>query len=114
MIDLLIIGGLSAISAIAKSQTPQAKLQKIQDDFKEGKISPQQAQEQWQGVVGKLQKAEDREPPQRMPLPPHIKEALENGLDYKTLAGKVDPNTYDYLHQAYWYGDWDAGKRKNK
>jgi hypothetical protein len=49
---------------------------------------------------------------EHIPIPKDLKNALENGLDYKKFAGIVDPDTYNMLHAAYWYGDWDYSKRK--
>lgn len=51
-------------------------------------------------------------PAEHIPIPKDLKNALENGLDYKKFAGIVDPDTYNMLHAAYWYGDWNCSKRK--
>ncbi|MBD2457728.1 hypothetical protein H6G80_27110 [Nostoc sp. FACHB-87] len=84
-------------------------MERLQEDLKSRKISPQEAQEQYQNLIGKEY---DKIPAQGFKLPPDIRQALENGLDYKQLSGKVDPNTYNFLEQAYWYGDWNHGKIK--
>lgn len=109
MIEILIAAGIGALVAHSKSQTFEGKLEKLQEDFKTGKLSPQDAQNSYQNLI---QSEMDKDPGGKTKLPANIKQALENGLDYKKLAGKVDPNTYDFLHHAYWYGDWDASKRK--
>lgn len=109
MIELLLVGGLAALTAYSKSQTFEGKLEKLQEDFKSGKLSPQDAQSNYQSLI---QSELDKDSAGKTKLPKNIKQALENGLNYKELAGKVDPDTYDFLHHAYWFGDWDASKRK--
>ncbi|MBD2492613.1 hypothetical protein [Aulosira sp. FACHB-615] len=108
MIDLLIIGGLAALVSHGRNQTFEGKIERLQQDLKTGKINSQQAQSQY----GEIIKGEiDKIPANGMPLPPNIKQAFESGLDYKQLAGKVDPDTYNFLEQAYWYGEWDCKKK---
>ncbi|ALF52215.1 hypothetical protein ACX27_04085 [Nostoc piscinale CENA21] len=111
MIDLLIIGGLAALVSHAKNQSYEGKVEKLQQDLMSGRINPQQAQSKYSEIV---QTEIDKIPSQGMTLPPNIKQAFESGLDYKQLAGKVDPDTYNFLEQAYWYGDWDCSKKNSK
>ncbi|WP_193200830.1 hypothetical protein, partial [Nostoc sp. MG11] len=70
----------------------------LQKDFKNGKLSPQQAQSRYQDLIAR---EIDSVPGEGIPIPKNIKDALENGLDYKQLADKVDPDTYNMLHTAY-------------
>jgi hypothetical protein len=109
LIDLLIAAGIGALVAHAKNQTFEGKLETLQRDCQNGKLSPQQAALRYQSMVDI---EIDKIPGDGIQLPSNIKQALENGLDYKQLAGKVDADTYNQLHAAYWYGDWDTSKRK--
>lgn len=109
MIDVLIVSGLAALAAHAKNQTFEGKLERLQRDVKSGKLSPQDAQNQYRNLINS---EVDKVPAEGIQLPDNIKQALESGLDYKELAGKVDPDTYNFLHTAYWYGDWNPEKRK--
>lgn len=109
MIELFIVGGLAALMSHAKNQTFEGKLERLQEDFKSGKLSPQDAQNRYQAIA---QNEMSKMPASGIPLPKEVKQALENGLDYQKLAGKVDPNTYNFLEQAYWYGDYDRPERR--
>lgn len=109
MIDILIVSGLAALAAHAKNQSFEGKIERLQTDVKLGKLSPQEAQNQYRSLINS---EVDKIPAQGIPLPTNIKQALESGLDYKELAGKVDPDTYNFLHQAYWYGDWNPEQHK--
>lgn len=109
MLEFLIAAGLGALVAHSKNQTYEGKMELLQRDFKGGKLTPEQAQSRYKNIVdAEIEKIPD----DGIPLPPHIKKALEDGLDYRTLADKVDPNTYNFVEAAYWYGDWNRPKVK--
>jgi hypothetical protein len=103
LIELLIAAGLGALVAHAKNQTFEGKIELLQRDFQNGKLTPEQAKEQYQKIVSsEIEKI----PADGVSTPPNVKEAFKQGLDYKTLADKVDPDTYNYIEALYWNGDW--------
>lgn len=94
MIDILIVGELAALASHAKNHSFESKIERLQADVKSGKLSPQEAQNQYRSLINS---EVDKIPAAGIPLPPNIKQALKSGIDYKELAGKVDPDTYNFF-----------------
>jgi hypothetical protein len=103
MIDLVIAGLVGAVLAHSKKQTFEGKMESLQEDLQLGKVSMPEAQERYKSLISR---EIDKAKANGIPISPELKSAFQNGLDYKKLAGKVDPDTYNMLHAAYWYGDW--------
>lgn len=103
MIDLVIAGLVGAALAHSKKQTFEGKMESLQQDLQLGKVSMPEAQSRYKSLInqeiGKVKAS-------GIPISPELKSAFRSGFDYKKLAGKIDPDTYNALHQAYWHGEW--------
>jgi hypothetical protein len=65
-------------------------------DLELGKISMPLAQDPYKSLIDQeIGKVKARV----IPISSELKSAFKNGLDYKKLADKLDPKTYNALHQ---------------
>lgn len=103
MIDLVIAGLVGAALAHSKKQTFEGKMESLQQDLQVGKISMPKAQSRYKSLIDQ---EIDKVKASGIPISPELKSAFQNGLDYKKLAEKINPDIYNALHQAYWYGEW--------
>ncbi|MEW5857480.1 MAG: hypothetical protein AB1861_08870 [Cyanobacteriota bacterium] len=104
MLDLIIAAaGVGVLAIYLKNRNVAGSTEPLKAEFYRGSLSPQVVAECKRSLQGK---DINKVPPDGFPIPHELGAAFEDGLDYRELAGKVDPDTYSALHKAYWYGRW--------